>query len=268
MKYIYKQIKKDNDIVLRGVLNTPDDFDEDQKYPTVIYFHGFADDRNGIQFMNIQNSKFLTANGYIVFRFDFSGCGESDGSFFDINLTREIEEARLIHDFVAKETYVDGNNLFWKGHSMGGAVATAIAGEKKPKALSLFSPAVNFSAEENSLMKSLYQSFKLSYRKKDGDDVGGLKISEEFVKDVTSYDIYKLASAYDGPVQILRGDEDKIISKESNEKLKDTFKDATYKEIEGTDHTFSDFEQRLVCFELIYDFFEANRDWLNFIKVI
>ena len=66
MKYIYKQIKKGNDIILRGVLNTPDDFDEKKKYPTVIYFHGFADDRNGIQFMNIQNSKHLTTNGYIT----------------------------------------------------------------------------------------------------------------------------------------------------------------------------------------------------------
>lgn len=27
MKYIYKQIKKDKDIILRGVLNTPEDFD-------------------------------------------------------------------------------------------------------------------------------------------------------------------------------------------------------------------------------------------------
>ncbi len=260
MKYIYKQIKKGNDIILRGVLNTPDDFDEKKKYPTVIYFHGFADDRNGIQFMNIQNSKHLTANGYIMFRFDFSGCGESDGSFFDINLTREIEEARLIHDFVSGEVYVDTNNLFWKGHSMGGAVATVIASEKNPKAISLFSPAADFSTEENSLMKSLVSAFRSSFRKKDGDDVGGLKISDDFIKDVTSYDIYKEASKYGGSVQILRGEEDGIISKKSNLKLNESFKNSTYKEIEGTDHTFSDYSQRLECFELLYDFFKSNRN--------
>lgn len=260
MKYIYKQIEKSNDVVLRGVLNTPDDFDENEKYPTVIYFHGFADDRNGLQFMNIQNSKYITANGYIVFRFDFSGCGESDGSFFDIDLSREIEEAKMIHDFVEKQTYVDSNNLFWKGHSMGGAVATAIAGYKKPKALSLFSPAADFSAEENSLMDSLLKTFRSSYSRKDGDDVGGLKISDEFIADVTSYDLYAEAKKYDGPVQILRGDEDDIISKKSNEKLNKSFKNAIYKEIEGTDHTFSDYSQRLESFELMYDFFEANRN--------
>ena len=260
MKYFYKDIKKENNIILRGVLNTGDDFDQSKTYPTVIYFHGFADDRNGLQFMNIQNSKFLTANGYIVFRFDFSGCGESDGSFFDINLSREVEEARLIHEFVINEPYVDKENLFWKGHSMGGSVAVAIAHEKKPKALSLFSPAADFSEKENSLMKSLKEAFRSSYVKKEGDDVGGLKISDEFIKDVTSYDLYGLAQKYQGPVQIIRGDEDKIISKESNEKLCKSFENCMYKEIKGTDHTFSDFDQRLESFQLMFDFFEKYRN--------
>lgn len=260
MKYFYKQIKKENEIILRGVLNTPDDFDESKIYPTIIYFHGFADDRNGIQFMNIQNSKFLTANDYIIFRFDFSGCGESDGSFFDINLSREVEEARLIHEFVENEPYVDKNNLFWKGHSMGGAVAVVLASDKNPKALSLFSPAADFSEEENSLMKSLKNAFRSSDTRKDGDDVGGLKISDEFIKDVRSFNLYDLAGKYQGPVQIIRGDEDDIISKESNVKLCESFNNCEYKEIKGTDHTFSDFNQRLESFEMIVDFFEKYRD--------
>lgn len=260
MRFIYKQIKKENDITLRGVLNTADDFDESKKYSAVIYFHGFADDRNGIQFMNIQNSKYLTANGYIVYRFDFSGCGESDGSFYDINLSREVEEALLIHEFVENEAYVDKNNIFWKGHSMGGSVATAIAYKKKPKAISLFSPAVDFRLNENPLMKSLSKAFESSYREQDGSDVGGLKISKDFIEDLESYDLYEEAKKYDGPVQILRGDEDEIISAKSNIRLKDAFTNATYREIEGTDHTFSNFDQRLESFELIYDFFENHRD--------
>lgn len=260
MRFIYKQINKKNNITLRGVLNTADHFDETKKYPAVIYFHGFADDRNGMQFMNIQNSKYLTANGYIVYRFDFSGCGESDGSFFDINLSREVEEARLIHDFVASEPYVDKNNIFWKGHSLGGAVATAIAYEKNPKALSLFSPAVDFDIEENPLMKQLSEAFESSYRKKDGSDVGGLKISNAYIKDLNSYKLYEDASKYSGPVQILRGSDDKIISAKSNIKLSKAYPNAYYKEIEGTDHTFSNFDQRLESFELMHDFFEKYKD--------
>lgn len=258
MKYIYKDIIKDNGLVLRGVLNTPDDFDQSQKYPTVIYFHGFADDRNGIQYMNIQNAKFLTANGYIVYRFDFSGCGESDGSFFDISLTREVKEARLIHQFVCEEEFVDKEALFWKGHSMGGAVACVLASELKPKALSLFSPAADFSKEENSLMDSLMESLKSPFRKKDGDDVGGLKIDEAFIDDVCKYNIYDFALKYEGPVQILRGDEDKIISEKSNRKLCESFKKCEYISIKGTDHTFSNYDQRLEAFELMKDFFDKN----------
>ena len=36
MKYIYEQIIKKDGISLRGVVNTPDDFDSLKKYPTVI----------------------------------------------------------------------------------------------------------------------------------------------------------------------------------------------------------------------------------------
>lgn len=260
MKYLYKDFEKDNGIIIRGVLNTPDDFDENRKYPTVIYYHGFADDRNGIQFMNIQNSKFLTAKDYIVYRFDFSGCGESDGSFYDITLTREVEEALMIYDFVVNEPYVDIENLFIKGHSLGGAVATIVASKTNPKAMSLYSPAADFSKEENSLMDSIMNAFKSSYIKKDGDDVGGLKVGETFINDVLTYDLYEEAKKYNGPVEIIRGDEDDIISKESNLKLRDSFKDATYMEVEGTDHTFSDFDQRLESFKLMHEFFEKYRD--------
>ena len=85
-------------------------------------------------------------------------------------------------------------------------------------------------------------------------------IRDRFIKDVTSYDLYGLAQKYQGPVQIIRGDEDKIISKESNKKLCKSFDNCMYKEIEGTDHTFSDFDQRLESFQLMFDFFDKYRN--------
>lgn len=257
MKYLYKNLIKENGLTIRGVLNTPDDFDESRVYPTVIYYHGFADDRNGIQFMNIQNSKFLTAQDYLVYRFDFSGCGESDGSFYDVTMTRQAEEAILIYDFVASEPNVDTKNIFIKGHSLGGAVATIIASKVNPKAMSLYSPAADFSRKENKLMEKIMSAFKCS-RKGEGDDVGGLKIGETFVNDVLAYDLYDYAIRYEGPVQILRGSEDDVISEKSNRKLAAAFPKATYLEIEGTDHNFSDYDQRLESFELMYEFLNKH----------
>ena len=78
MKYIYEQITKKDGITLRGVINTPDDFDALKEYPTVIMYHGFGGDRNGSTWMRTQNSTYLTKRGYVVVRFDFSGTNESD----------------------------------------------------------------------------------------------------------------------------------------------------------------------------------------------
>lgn len=91
MKYYYKQISKKDGIILRGVVNTPDDFDTDKKYPTVIMYHGFGGNRDGRTWMRIQNAKQLTSKGYVVVRFDFSGTNESDGEFYDMTVNREKE---------------------------------------------------------------------------------------------------------------------------------------------------------------------------------
>ena len=107
MKYFYEQISKKDGVVLRGVVNTPDDFDKNKKYPTVIMYHGFGGNRDGRTWMRIQNAKHLTQRGYLVVRFDFSGTNESDGNFYDMTVTRELYEANMIYDFTKTRSYVD-----------------------------------------------------------------------------------------------------------------------------------------------------------------
>ena len=141
MKYFYEQIKKEDDIVMRGVINTPDDFDENKKYPSVIIFHGFGGDRNGSVNFRINHAKYLTERGYVVFRFDFSGSGESDGSFYDMTVSREEKEVEMIHDFAKMKYYVDKDRLYWVGHSLGGVLASLMAYKLKPRAMALLAPA-------------------------------------------------------------------------------------------------------------------------------
>ena len=109
MKYFYEQIKRENGIVMRGVVNTPDDFDENKKYPTVIIIHGFGGDRNGSINFRLNHAKYLTDRGFVAIRFDFSGSGESDGDFYDMTVSREERELELINDFAKMKYYVDND---------------------------------------------------------------------------------------------------------------------------------------------------------------
>ena len=63
---------------------------------------------------------------YVVFRFDFSGSGESDGSFYDMTVSREEKEVEMIHDFAKMKYYVDKDRLYWIGHSLGGVLALSL----------------------------------------------------------------------------------------------------------------------------------------------
>ena len=256
MRYFYKDIRARNNDIIRGVLNTPDDFDKEKKYTPIIFLHGLMDDRNGINYMSIQHAKYLTAAGYIVYRFDFRGCGESEGSFFDLTFTRQIEDASLIYDSIYKEDFVDKDRIFLRAHSMGGAVAIKIAELKNPRGLILYAPGSNYSIENSSLIRSLdyLAKSKEAFEK----DLGGLKLSVKIAEDSKKYDFIKMARAYEGAVLLVRGGDDPVISKESMESLEKNFKFCKYIEIPNIGHNFTSYEKRIDLFSLTNRFICEN----------
>ncbi len=274
MKYLYYQIKKDNGENLRGVVNLPDDFDENKKYKTVIFFHGLSGDRNGSKWFRISNAKYLCKMGYAVIRFDFSGSGESDGDFYDMTLGRELEEARLIVDFAKGLSYVDKDQISWYGHSLGGVIASILAYELKPKSLLLLAPAsditkrdfmVKMSPELDNIIDESVD-YRLEENKKklldlipiEDIDFGGVKIHKNFFVDLLSYDVYEKAKKYKGRVLIMRGSLDDLVDRPSNEKLAQSFEKAEYIEVEDTDHSFTKADTRDLVYEKMKEFLSAN----------
>lgn len=276
MKYIYEQISKADGIILRGVVNTPDDFDARKKYPTVIFYHGFGGDRNGSCFFRVQNARYLTDRGYLVVRFDFSGTCESDGSFYDMTVSREEAEAEMIHDFTRLKSYVDRDRLYWMGHSLGGVIATLKAHKLKPKAMCLLAPACDMNNPDyiKVMAKTMFEG-ELRKKKSDLDgkksyaeilasiedvDIGGVKLNKKFLIDFLRKDIYGASEKYEGKVLILRGDCDDLVFNDSNEKLSRSFPHAKYEQIKGADHSFKNEDYRMLVFEKMYRFFEKAVD--------
>ena len=90
----------------------------------VIFAHCFTCNKNLSAVKNI--SRALTANGFGVLRFDFTGLGDSEGDFENTNFSGNVED--LIHaaNFL-KENYSAPTLII--GHSLGGAAAI-FAGSK------------------------------------------------------------------------------------------------------------------------------------------
>jgi uncharacterized OsmC-like protein/esterase/lipase len=84
----------------------------------VLFAHCFTCNKNLTAIKNISRS--LTAVGFGVLRFDFTGLGESDGEFEDTNFSGNVEDLIAACDFLS-ENYIAPSLII--GHSLGGAAA-------------------------------------------------------------------------------------------------------------------------------------------------
>lgn len=89
-----------------------------------IFAHCFTCNKNLSAVKNI--GKALTAKGFGVLRFDFTGLGESEGDFEDTNFSGNVEDLIAASDYL-KEHYKAPTLLV--GHSLGGAAVIFAATE-------------------------------------------------------------------------------------------------------------------------------------------
>ncbi|RZS93375.1 bifunctional alpha/beta hydrolase/OsmC family protein [Aquimarina brevivitae] len=106
---------------LTGRLELPTD---QHPHNFAIFAHCFTCTKNLGAVRNI--SRALTAKGFGVLRFDFTGLGESEGDFADTNFSGNVEDLIAAADFLT-EQYAAPTLLI--GHSLGGA-ATIFAAAK------------------------------------------------------------------------------------------------------------------------------------------
>lgn len=109
-------ITNEKDEKLAGFQETPEG-----KFKAVILVHGFGVTKSEDGLFD-ELSSMLVRKGYGVFRFDFSGCGESEGDFSETTLTKLKSELDSIIAFVKSK---DISSIGLVGMSFGGLVSIA-----------------------------------------------------------------------------------------------------------------------------------------------
>ena len=110
MREIKVSILNEYNEELVGVETTPSI--EKEKYPTVLLVHGFGVTKEEYgMFDNL--AKNLSESGFLVYRFDFSGCGESEGDYSEIYVNIEDFKKMSGVDFVEDEHKKLFDNLLW-----------------------------------------------------------------------------------------------------------------------------------------------------------
>jgi uncharacterized OsmC-like protein/pimeloyl-ACP methyl ester carboxylesterase len=113
--------KNNEGVALIGRIELPAD---QQPHNFVLFAHCFSCTKNLLAVKNI--SRALTAQGFGVLRFDFTGLGESEGDFADTNLSGNVADLLSAAAFL-DESYKSPTLII--GHSLGG-VAALLASEK------------------------------------------------------------------------------------------------------------------------------------------
>jgi alpha/beta superfamily hydrolase len=234
---------KSRNLSLRGMLHSPENRDINSRVPIVIIFHGFCGNKMGPHFIFVKLSRLLERAGIASIRFDFAGSGDSDGDFRDMTMGTELEDANHILDYVKSLEFVDKEKIGVLGLSMGGAIASMLAGDRKDdiSTMCLWAPAGNM--DEVILSEHYISNNYEKYKQDSCFDVEGLLLGGEFVDNAKEMKIYIKAAAYDKKTLLIHGDKDDVVLLSASKKYIDVYGElAELKVIKDAGHTFDKIE--------------------------
>jgi hypothetical protein len=111
---------------LSGVLHLPPDYRPGERRPTFLVLHGFGGTKDGEG--SIWPADQLAKWGYAALRFDFRGCGDSEGEHGRIICLDQVADTRNAVTYLRGRPEVDGDRIGLIGSSFGAAVAIYTGG--------------------------------------------------------------------------------------------------------------------------------------------
>ncbi len=111
---------------LSGIVHTPEDLKTGERRPAMLVMHGFGNSKNGDTYS--KTCEMFAGWGYIALRFDYRGCGDSEGERGRVICLEEVEDTRNALVYMASRSDVDPQRIGVIGHSFGAAVAAYAGG--------------------------------------------------------------------------------------------------------------------------------------------
>lgn len=219
---------------LSAVLQTPEHL---KTYPLVIIAHGF--NANKDMYLLTDLAEQLNKRGIATLLFDFNGHGKSEGSFLDMTIPNELEDARRVYAYAEKLPHV--KSISMAGHSMGAVVVAMLAGElgsDKIKTIVLMSPAPELT--EDTAKGDL---FGVRYDTKNVPEYitlsNGLNVGRAFLSTTPHLKIYEISKRYTGPVLVIHSADDQLVPYRYGVEFSKIYKDAHLETLHGFDHNFT-----------------------------
>lgn len=197
-----------------------------------IFAHCFTCNKNLSAVKNI--SRTLTANGFGVLRFDFTGLGESDGDFENTNFSGNVEDLLSAATFL-KTNYLAPSLII--GHSLGGAAAIfASAKINSVKAVATIGAPSNPKHVQHLLHNNIEE---IKTHGKAIVDLGGRKftIKKQFLDDLEIQSLPEVAKNLNKALLIMHSPQDTTVEIKNAEEIYVAAKHPkSFVSIDGADH--------------------------------
>lgn len=223
------------------------ELDWEDGQPLVICSHGLQSSRGATKLRALCEA--FRLNQISSLRFDFAGRGDSEGKFFDVTYSRQIDDLKSAIDFCEEKLGVREIGLM--GSSMGGAVSLLVAGrDARVKAVSTVA-AIGYPAE----LEERYPLETRGWRDRGFVDLDGEQLGKAFLEDASSHDLMRVVSWIEAPVLVIHGTEDDVIPIADADDIAAAAKNVEMLMVEGADHRFSKPQHRATLVKEVVEFF-------------
>ncbi|MBD2845722.1 alpha/beta hydrolase [Paenibacillus sp. IB182496] len=180
-----------------------------ERLPAVVICHGFLGSRIGENRLFVKAARYLSGLGYMVLRFDYAGCGESEGEYGEGGLDALVEQTRLALDYALDIDLVDPERVILLGHSLGGAVALlTAAADKRVKRLVMWAPVAHpFTDIVGITGRAVFDDATIQ----GSADYLGYRFTPAYFESLTAHQPLRELSRFGGDVLLVHGTSDEVI---------------------------------------------------------
>lgn len=210
--------------------------------PVVVICHGFTSNRIGVDRLFVKTAQELSSKGFVVLRFDYAGCGESEGNYGENCFEDLLDQTYAAVSYASQLDGVNSSQITLLGHSLGGAVAVHSAvRDPRVKHLILWSAVGRpFNDIVNIVGQEEYSNLYI----KGYVDHLGYSLTTKFLHSLKKFNPLEQLTHFSGDVLLVHGTEDQDISADYCTKFyrNTEIRSAGSCEIQlikGANHTFS-----------------------------
>lgn len=211
------------------------------KPPLVVLVHGFGSSKTKKSFVRLARA--LVEENIAVFRFDFEGCGDSQGDLENITIQKQVLDLNSAIKTILKEADIDGTRIALVAESLGTVVAALFKNQFNfpSKTMVFWAPA--FCQKKLFSIWHTPAEFK-NWRKKGYTIRKDKKIGAEYLRENGNKDYSGAFSQINSPILILHSKDDETVPIKFSENLAKKFKNLKLIKLTSGGHKFEEYNQQ------------------------